>query len=172
MRGPTSTAAHRVALAAMVVGLGYAAFSVYWGLGGTWLLSTVGLAHRYDDAGALAAVWAAAGVKAVAALLPPWGVKRVSARRSRRRRRRSLEATVAWQRRVRLLTWIEGVVLTGYGLVLTGAGVLVRTGVLHSARNADHRALVWHACLWDPWFLVWGVLVLVALVLATRSAPS
>jgi len=30
--------------------------------------------------------------------------------------------------------------------------------------GADHRALAWHAYLWDPWFLVWGVLVTAALL--------
>ena len=30
--------------------------------------------------------------------------------------------------------------------------------------NADHRALAWHAYLWDPWFLVWGLLVTAALL--------
>jgi hypothetical protein len=29
--------------------------------------------------------------------------------------------------------------------------------------TADHRALAWHAYLWDPWFLIWGLLVVGAL---------
>ena len=29
--------------------------------------------------------------------------------------------------------------------------------------HADRRALTWHAYLWDPWFLLWGLLVLAAL---------
>jgi hypothetical protein len=27
----------------------------------------------------------------------------------------------------------------------------------------DHRALAWHTYLWDPWFLMWGLLVAGAL---------
>jgi hypothetical protein len=30
--------------------------------------------------------------------------------------------------------------------------------------SADHRALAWRAYLWDPWFLVWGLLVTAALL--------
>jgi len=54
--------------------------------------------------------------------------------------------------------------LTSYGLVLTVTGLLVQAGVVTAAANADHRALKWHAYLWDPWFLVWGILVLIALL--------
>lgn len=37
-----SPAGLRMAAAALVVGLLYAAVSIYWGLGGTWLLNTIG----------------------------------------------------------------------------------------------------------------------------------
>ena len=50
------------AWAACAVGLLYAAISVYWGLGGTWLLGTVGGSvaklGRAHNAGVIAAVWA------------------------------------------------------------------------------------------------------------------
>jgi hypothetical protein len=36
--------------------------------------------------------------------------------------------------------------------------------------------LVWHTFLWDPWFLIWGLLVVVALALTsakrTRGAAT
>jgi hypothetical protein len=41
-------------------------------------------------------------------------------------------------------------------------GLLVELGILHAGRDADHRALAYHAFLWDPWFLLWGLLVLAA----------
>ena len=34
--------------------------------------------------------------------------------------------------------------------------------------GADHRALAWHAYLWDPWFLLWGLLVTAALLRGRR----
>ncbi len=41
---------------------------------------------------------------------------------------------------------------------------MVQLGVIASSASADHRALAWHAYLWDPWFLVWGLLVTAALL--------
>ncbi len=59
---------------ALLVGLGYAGISMYWGLGGTWLLDTVGgplaAGGSAGSAGIMAAVWVAAGLKVMAAVLP------------------------------------------------------------------------------------------------------
>jgi hypothetical protein len=140
-----------------VVGLAYAAISVYWAVGGTWLLNTVGSTlGQQGRAGTLAvvvAVWAAAVLKVVGAIVPlaAAGVTRGQAATARRRR-------------LRILAWVEAAILTIYGLVLTGAGLLVQSGVIATAAGADHRALAWHAHLWDPWFLLWGALVTAALV--------
>lgn len=149
------------AVGALVIGLAYAAISAYWALGGTWLLDTVGIAlSKPGQAGrtaALLTVWAAAVVKAIAAVLPllaagdwHWVADR------------------GWLRPVRVLAWTEAVILTGYGLVLTATGLLVQAGAIAAAPDADHRALRWHAYLWDPWFLGWGILVVIALL---RSRP-
>ena len=145
------------AVGALVIGLAYALISAYWALGGTWLLDTVGIAlSKPGQAGrtaALLTVWAAAVVKAIAAVLP-------------------LAAAGGWRwvavRPVRVLAWAEAVILTAYGLVLTATGLLVQAGVIAAAPDADRRALRWHAYLWDPWFLVWGILVVIALL---RSRP-
>jgi hypothetical protein len=40
------------AVAALMLGLGYPAISVYWGLGGTWLLATVGASLAQQGKGA------------------------------------------------------------------------------------------------------------------------
>jgi hypothetical protein len=101
-------------------------------------------------------VWAAVALKAIAAFLPLVAVG--SLHWLPRGRERWL-----WR-----LTWIEALILTAYGLVLTATGLLVQSGVIAPARNADHRALRWHAYLWDPWFLVWGLLVTTALVQGRR----
>jgi len=148
------------AVGALVIGLAYAAISAYWALGGTWLLDTVGIAlSKPGQAGRTAALltaWAAAVVKAIAAALP---LAAVGGWRGVAR---------GWLRPVRVLAWIEAVILTGYGLVLTVTGLLVQADVVAAAANADHRALRWHAYLWDPWFLVWGILVVVALARSRR----
>jgi hypothetical protein len=142
----------------MAVGLLYAGISVYWGAGGTWLLNTVGnsLAQGGHSDTALIAVWVAAGLKVAAAVLPLLAC-RLATRPATRR---------GYGRAVRVLAWAEAAVLTGYGLVLTTAGLLVQAGVIRTPRTADHRALAWHAYLWDPWFLAWGLLVGASLIAA------
>ena len=150
------------ALAGLVVGLAYAAISVYWAVGGRWLLNTVGISlSQPGQAGhlaALLAVWGAAGVKAVAAVLPLLAIG-VWPR----------TANGGLRRLVRVLTWIEAAILTGYGLVLTASGLLVQAGVIEAVAHADRLALKWHAYLWDPWFLIWGLFVFLAL---WRSRPA
>ena len=166
-RGPASTewlAPRRTgfgaAMAALVVGLLNAAVSVYWGLGGTWLLATVGGSlQRQGHAGTtilVLAVWAAVVIKMVAAMLPLLTLRRVT--------------SSGWNRAVSVLAWIEAGILTVYGLVLTVVGMLVQAGTIHQSAGADHRALAWHAYLWDPWFLLWGLLV--ASALRRRRHPT
>ena len=53
-----------------------------------------------------------------------------------------------------VLAWAEAAILIVYGLVQTAAGLLVQADVIHASATADHRALAWHAYLWDPWFLI------------------
>lgn len=155
-------AGRRAAQAACLVGVLYAAVSVYWGIGGTWLLDTVGgsLAERgrARDSGVILAVWAAVVLKLIAAALPLLALRR--------------RPSSAWHRTVLVLAWIAAAVLTTYGLVLTVAGLLVQTDAIHASATADRRALAWHAYLWDPWFLVWGLLIATALLRSRARRPS
>ena len=150
------------ALAGLVVGLAYAAIIVYWAVGGRWLLNTVGISlSQPGQAGhlaALLAVWGAAAVKAVAAVLPLLAIG-VWPR----------TANGGLRRLARGLTWIEAAILVGYGLILTASGLLVQAGVIEAVAHADRLALKWHAYLWDPWFLIWGIFVFLAL---WRSRPA
>ncbi len=154
----TCDVALAAAWAAFVLGAAYAAVSAYWGLGGTGLLDTLGgaleRAARSGSAGSLVLVWTTALLKLCGAVLP-LAVVRGAGFTSRRR----------WPRN---LAWIESAGLTVYGLVLTVVGLLVQAGVLTASRHADRRALAWHAFLWDPWFLGWGVLVTIAMF-STRA---
>jgi uncharacterized membrane protein len=138
----------------LIVGLLYAAVSVYWGLGGTRLLDTVGGSleeqGRAGNPGVMLAVWAAVVVKMIAAVLPLMALRGLS--------------SPARDRAVWVLAWAEAAVLIVYGLVHTAAGLLVQADVVHASATADRRALAWHAYLWDPWFLVWGLLVAAALL--------
>ena len=115
----------RLAQEALAVGLAYAAISVYWGLGGIWLVTTVSGSLERDAR----AVWAAAGLKTVAAILP---LRAVRALRS------SAPERPAWPALLWVLTWIEAAVLTLYGLVLTTIELLVHPNAV--ARVSRTRA--------------------------------
>lgn len=155
----------RLAHAAAGVGLLFAAVSGYWVLGGTWLVDTLG--RSFED-GARDRTWsflllvgAAAVLKTTAAVLPLVALRRL--------------ASPAWNRLVWVLSWIAAAVLTVYGLVYTGVGLLVQAGAIGDAAGVAHRSLAWHAYLWDPWFLVWGLLACAALLRGRhgrRQAPS
>jgi hypothetical protein len=167
---PTVALTHRTNVAevaaavASVLGLGSAVVSLGWGLGGTLLLDTVGGGIESAAAAgtplALATVVAVVTVKVIAALLPGWAVSPDG----------SAVYPSARRRLVRTLAWVEAVVLTGYGAVMTVNGLLVTTGAVPAAPGADLEAIAWHAFLWDPWLLLWGVATAVALLASRRLA--
>lgn len=144
-----------------------AAVSAYWTFGGGALLSTVGgdLEAIARGGGAPAVALGAgtiaaklAGAALSLALVRPWG--------------RQLP-----QRLLDGLALAAAALLVAYGglLVLAGAGALL--GLTGSA-PAEPTALRWHVLFWDPWFLLWGLLLGVAAVQhrrlhhRDRPAPS
>jgi hypothetical protein len=63
--------------------------------------------------------------------------------------------------------------LMPYGGVLVAVGAVALTGAL--GEPADRNALRWHVLLWDPWFLLWGLLLVVAALSRrrlSRGSPS
>jgi hypothetical protein len=147
---------------AAVLGALYAAMSAYWGAGGTALLDTIGgtleREGRAHSAGLLAVVWTTvalkltvSGIGLLAIAQPEW----LSPRRCRV---------------VRGAAWLAAVVLVLYGGVLTSIGLLVQSDIVHPSARADRKALQWHAFLWDPWFLVWGLVLAIALTLTRRAS--
>jgi hypothetical protein len=137
------------ALAAAALAFASAAVSLYWTLGGTGLLDTVGgeieRLARERSAAAIAVV----GATAVAKLLA--GALALALLRSDRRP--LFRAAIG-----------GGALLALYGGVLVVAGALVLAGAIDSSEPVDEYALRWHVFLWDIWFLVWGA----ALALAGR----
>jgi hypothetical protein len=133
---------------ALAAGLAFAsaAVSLFWLVGGTALLDTVGgdieRLARERSAGALAVLAVVVVLKVLAGLL-------------------ALHLDRPW--RVRLAR-AGAILLALYGGVLVVAGALVLTGVIDPSGDVDRRALHWHVLVWDLWFVVWGV----ALALATR----
>jgi Protein of unknown function (DUF3995) len=154
---------------ALVLGTGHAAVSAYWLAGGTALLDTIGGSLEQwarDRSGTtVAALAAVVAVKLVAAVLGP-----LVATAARPGAPRWLARPARWQV-VRPLAWVAAAVLVVYGGLLTAVGLAVETGIVSAAPDADERALAWHAWLWDPWFLAWG-LALTATLWWTRPARA
>lgn len=157
-------ASHRrskgIAITAAALGVANAAVSGYWASGGTVLLDTIG-GHierwgREPDAVATLTLWAITVLKAGVALAAPAiaGIPRSLPRWTR-------------GRLPRILSWVAACVLTAYGAVLTITGLLALALAMPGTLGAP-SALAWHAYLWDPWFLLWGVALMTCLTL-TRS---
>jgi hypothetical protein len=113
MRGARGTGL-RLAQAACVIGLLFAAVSAYWGVRGTWLLDTLPASFeqqaRAHELGIFAAVWVAVVLKIMAAALPVLALRRST---------RATRSRVEWG-----LAWSAGIVLTLYGLAQTAAAEL------------------------------------------------
>ncbi|MGA9278403.1 DUF3995 domain-containing protein [Ilumatobacter sp.] len=131
---------------AVGVGMTNSAVTAYWLVGGSALLSTVGgEIERWGRQrtpgvlGVLAIVLMVkltiAAVPVIITLLPGARVQRVG----------------------RVAGWVAAIVLMLYGGLLTVVGLLIQAGVVEASADADERALAWHAYLWDPWFLTWGL---------------
>lgn len=137
------------AYACAVVALAFAAISFYWGAGGRAGLSTLGGAIERmalaRDPLIVTLVWVTgvlklAGGLLALALVRPWGHKLP---------RRWLLAAA----------WVGAVLLTSYGVLQVTSLGLVALGVLTPSRPIEPTALWWRLLLWEPWFLVWGLLL-------------
>lgn len=138
-------------------GLLHAIASLYWALGGPWLLDTVGewavdlVEESPLGAGLLLGLIALA--KAAAAITP------VLVDRGR----------MPWPRFWRGLCWVGGPVLVVYGALNVVVSVAVLTGLLEPDGGYDTAAMVGHAFLWDPLFLIWGAALVTWLRLTARA---
>ena len=54
--------------------------------------------------------------------------------------------------------------LVVYGGLNVLLGALVLLGVIHPTGSVDRTALRWHVGVWDLWFLMWGILLALAIV--------
>ena len=138
------------AYAACVWAFIFAAMSFYWAAGGKLGLNTQSeqILALMDETWFVAIVWITGVMKAVVglvalALVRSWG----------QRFPRWLLLTVAWG---------AGTLFTLYG----GANLIVRgvmaLGLIETPESMRSVAARWHLVLWDPWWLLGGVLFLLA----------
>lgn len=143
----------RPAYIAAALAFASAGVSLFWTLGGTFLLETVGGAiedlARERSGGAIALgagvtlLKVAAGVLALA-LARPFGAR-------------------LGARPLIGINSLAALALVLWGGINVVAGALVLGGIVTTANEADESALRWHVLVWDLWFLLWGL----ALALAT-----
>jgi hypothetical protein len=89
---------------------------------------------------------------------------------------RLAEAPAAGRRRrlVPALNGLASAVLCVWGGANVVVGALVLGGAITPSGDVDRRALRWHVLVWDVWFLVWGLVLALALLAAraSLSAPA
>lgn len=149
-------------LGTMIFGGLHALSSFYWGLGGRWLLDTVGqgaVAVREEAPWWIFVMLLIVGLAKVAGVLVPIANSRGL-----------LPHPKVW----RALSWLGAL-----GLMVYGAGYMVLAHLALAGRfgeAADPRGLWGHAYIWDPLFLAWGVSLALALLLervsTARTAPA
>lgn len=138
----------------------FAAVSFYWGAGGTFGLELVGeeaveLAES-GNVGIFLALWAVGLLKVAGGLL-------------------ALALVQSWGQRLfrpwmlLLAGWGAAALLTGYGAAQIGVQLLVVTGIIQAPEDMDWRGFYGHLYLWDPWFVIWGVLLGIAASYYTRN---
>lgn len=151
-----------VAWGAVVVAFAFAAVSLLWATGSTLGLDTLGgtverLGRARDpallSANAVALVLKVLGGVLALALVQPWG---------RRLPRRPLLS----------LGWAGAAVLVVYGVLQVTSVALVAAHVVVPDEVLSARALRWRLLLWEPWFLVWGVLLAGATLRHQRLRPT
>lgn len=102
-----------------------------------------------------------------AVLLVVFGIKLAGALVPLVNHLRPLPAARVW----RGVAWAGSVVLVLYGGVNTVAAMAVLAGVAGNPADQDRLALLGHAFLWDPLFLLWGVLLGLALWRTRTAKP-
>lgn len=128
-------------ISAAVLGVTHGVCSIYWGLGGHWLVATLGERIVSDFAGYRWTLIPIGLAKIGFALLP------------------LLLAAYRWPARRwgRSLCWLGAIGLALWGGINTVIGNLVLSGVIRPDGGYDHDAMAGHAWLWDPLFLLWGL---------------
>lgn len=156
---PLDDRATWAAYAAATWALIFAALSFYWAAGGTAGVQTLGPAidrlGASRDPGFIALVWATGILKAIGgvvalALVQSWG-----------------KVMPRWL--LLAAAWGGGVLALLYGAASLLQHALMVAGVIATPAGLGAAAARWHLLLWDPWWLLGGILFLVAAWFNRRS---
>ena len=76
------------------------------------------------------------------------------------------------RRALLVAAWVMAVALIAYGALQTGAVALLLSEVIEPTELVESRVLRWRLFLWEPWFLVIGLLLAGAVARYGRAAAS
>jgi hypothetical protein len=113
---------------------------------------------RQRDTGLVVATWVAFLLKALGGVL-------------------SLALVQSWGRRLPrrpllLTSWAGAVLLTVYGALQTATVALITAGVVDDTQGLSSGARRWRLLLWEPWFLLWGLLLGLAAFVYGRATKE
>jgi uncharacterized protein DUF3995 len=145
------------AVVAAVLGVLYAALNFYWAAGGERWLDKYG-SHLIGDAGAASFKAASAVLGVLFLVAVALGLQAVL-----------MPFDASARTPVRWLAWVAAGLLALFGLGMTSIGLAVQFGIGNLAAADNPEVFRWHAFLWDPWYLVWGVVLMVALLQSGRA---
>ncbi len=140
----------RAGYAAAACAFLFAAVSFYWGSGGTFGLDLVGQEavelSESRDVWIFLVLWAVgllkvAGGLLALALVQSWGQRLFS----------------RWM--LLVAGWGGSALLVLYGGSQMAVQLLVVTGIVKAPSDIDRRGFYGHLYLWDPWFVIWGLLL-------------
>lgn len=139
----------------------FALMSLYWAaggmIGGDTLGAEIDRLARQRDRSFIVSLWTAFALKALAATLALALVQRWG----RHLPRRLLLALAA----------ATGAGITLYAVANLTQHALMVTGVIDTPDALGTYAVAWHLAWWDPFWLVGGVLFLLATLMARRARP-
>lgn len=128
----------------------FAAMSFYWALGGTVGMNTQSeqILALSGEAWFVAVVWATGVLKVLAGLL-------------------ALALVRSWGRTIPrwlllVAAWGTGMLLSLYGGANLAVRALMAVGFMDTPESMRSAAAYWHLVLWDPWWLLGGILFLLA----------
>jgi len=134
-------------------GVVHAGFSLYWAAGGRWLVPTLGewaVRAAQEQPARTALALAVIGVVKLVAAATPVAVE---------------YGVVAGRRLIRAVSWLGSIGLIAYGGTYAGVGLAVLAGLIRPDGGYERDAMIGHAALWDPLFLLWGVALATSLAL-------
>jgi hypothetical protein len=146
----------RLVWVAGAAGVVHATASLYWALGGRWLLATVGQSAVDLSARAPFRAGVTLGLVALVKLLAATVPIAVA------------YGKMPWPAFWRAISWVGGALLVVYGGVNTVVSAAVLGGLIRSEGGYDLSAMRGHAFLWDPLFLLWGGALVLSLWFSRR----